>query len=403
MKLQEQGFIFINDIIKQKTYNESNYFSSPDDYSKISLDFNINENFIDSSFNEEINNNNLITESKTTSYINKNNPYQEKLFEQEVCKRCISLENELIRKNNKIKKLTESYNQLMDDYNKLNSKYKELITHVTPIKKENNDLGSEIQEKNTKTIENSNINENNEFQNDRINTIQNIESINGNDKNIQQKKRKGKNNKKENKLGRKTKRESKVEDKYKKENTHDRFSDDNMRKKCKNIIIKHLQQFINDQIKEYYKDNKGNGSNKKELKILGQGERAKSTVEMDKVFLEKHLIDIFSQNISSRCCNFKPDHNKEIIEDLINDGDEKKKEYFKNLFNIKFSDFFKYLKGDIDLKELNGFEFLSLIKEELKINYDEEYINYLIDYLKNFEEKILNKPKNKKSKDTWNN
>ena len=82
----------------------------------------------------------------------------------------------------------------MDDYNKLNSKYKELI------KKVNNDLGSEIQEKNTKTIENSNIKENNEFQNDHINTIQNIESINGNDKNIQQKKRKMKNNKKENKL-----------------------------------------------------------------------------------------------------------------------------------------------------------------------------------------------------------
>jgi hypothetical protein len=397
MKLQEQGFIFINDIIKQKTYNESNYFSSPDDYSKISLDFNINENFIDSSFNEEINNNNLITESKTTSYINKDNPYQEKLFEQEVCERCISLEKELIGKNNKIEKLTELYNQLMDDYNKLNSKYKELI------KKENNDLGSEIQEKNTKTIENSNIKENNEFQNDHINTIQNIESINGNDKNIQQKKRKMKNNKKENKLGRKTKRESKVEDKYKKENTHDRFSDDNMRKKCKNIIIKHLKQFINDQIKEYYKDNIGNGPNKKELKILGQGERAKSTVELDKVFLEKKLIDIFSQNISSRCCNFDQNHNKGIIEELINDKDEKKKKYFENLFNIKFSDFFKYLKGDIDLKELNGFKFLSLIKEELKINYDEEYINYFIDYLKNFEEKILNKPKNKKSKDTWNN
>ena len=231
MKLQEQGFIFINDIIKQKTYNESNYFSSPDDYSKISLDFNINENFIDSSFNEEINNNNLITESKTTSYINKDNPYQEKLFEQEVCERCISLEKELIGKNNKIEKLTELYNQPMDDYNKLNSKYKELI------KKVNNDLGSEIQEKNTKTIENSNIKENNEFQNDHINTIQNIESINGNDKNIQQKKRKMKNNKKENKLGRKTKRESKVEDKCKKENTHDHFSDDNMRKNVKILLL----------------------------------------------------------------------------------------------------------------------------------------------------------------------
>ena len=119
--------------------------------------------------------------------------------------------------------------------------------------------------------------------------------------------------------------------------------------------------------------------------------------------MEKKLIDIFSQNISSRCCNFDQNHNKGIIEELINDKDEKKKKYFENLYNIKFSDFFKYLKGDIDLKELNGFKFLSLIKEELKINYDEEYINYFIDYLKNFEEKILNKPKNKKSKDTWNN
>ena len=177
MKLQEQGFIFINDIIKQKTYNESNYFFSPDDYSKISLNFNINEAIIDSSFNQEINNNNLFTESKNTSYINTDNPYQEKISEHEVCERCIELEKELLEKNNKIEKLTELYNQLMVNYNKLNSEYKVLITRVTSIKKENNDLGSEIQEKNTKAIENSNINENNEFQNDRINTIQNIERI----------------------------------------------------------------------------------------------------------------------------------------------------------------------------------------------------------------------------------
>ena len=177
MKLQEQGFIFINDIIKQKTYNESNYFSSPDDYSKISLDFNINENFIDSSFNEEINNNNLITESKTPSYINKDNPYQEKLFEQEVCERCISLENELIGKNNKIEKLTELYNQLMVNYNKLNSEYKVLITRVTSIKKENNDLGSEIQEKNTKAIENSEILENGELATKKERRVRNIQEV----------------------------------------------------------------------------------------------------------------------------------------------------------------------------------------------------------------------------------
>ena len=137
MKLQEQGFIFINDIIKQKTYNESNYFFSPDDYSKISLNFNINEAIIDSSFNQEINNNNLFTESKNTSYINTDNPYQEKISEHEVCERCIELEKELLEKNNKIEKLTELYNQLMVNYNKLNSEYKVLMVMIKIFNKKN--------------------------------------------------------------------------------------------------------------------------------------------------------------------------------------------------------------------------------------------------------------------------
>ena len=128
---------------------------------------------------------------------------------------------------------------------------------------------------------------------------------------------------------------------------HDKFSDDNMRKKCKNIILKYLFQFINNKIKELYKGQIGHGDFKKELKILSQERKVNSTIELDKDFLNKKLIDIFSENISSRISNFSLTHNKTVIESLINEEDEEKREYFTKLFNIKFLDCLKYFTGKI--------------------------------------------------------
>ena len=113
------------------------------------------------------------------------------------------------------------------------------------------------------------------------------------------------------KLGRKTERDAK--DSENNGNIHDKFSDDNMRKKCKNLLIKYLRYFINKKIKSIYKGNLGIGDFKKELKIVKQGDKAKSTVGFDKAFLEKTLMDIFSQNISKRFSNFSLEHNKKII------------------------------------------------------------------------------------------
>ena len=76
----------------------------------------------------------------------------------------------------------------------------------------------------------------------------------------------------------------------KEKRAHNKYSDDNMRKKCKNIILKYAIIFINSKIKEIYKGDIGNGSLKKQLKILKQNNKIKSTVEIDKIFLEKLLI-----------------------------------------------------------------------------------------------------------------
>ena len=198
-------------------------------------------------------------------------------------------------------------------------------------------------------------------------------------------------------LGRKIKRDVNVNhgDKNKKNNfrVHDKFYDDNIRKKCKNIILKYLFEFINNKLKIEYKYDMGYGDSKKEIKILDQKNNKKSTFDYDREFLGKKLIDIFSQKISGRCCNFSSEHNKKIIESLINEVNEEKRIYFSNLFNLKFLDCLKYFIGDKYFSELEGMKDFSSLKDDIVKENGEDYANHLNYYLKNFEELVNKKPK----------
>ena len=78
---------------------------------------------------------------------------------------------------------------------------------------------------------------------------------------------------------------------------HNKFSDDNIRKKCKNIVLKYALESINEKIKEKYNYNIGHGNFKKELKILNQSNKVKSTVNVDKSLLNKTLKEIFSDTL----------------------------------------------------------------------------------------------------------
>jgi len=203
------------------------------------------------------------------------------------------------------------------------------------------------------------------------------------------------NNKEEKKRGRKRKRENNNdnEDNVDKK-AHNKFSDDNLRKKCKNTILKYALKFINEKIKEKYKNKIGHGKFKKELKILNQEKKAKSTVDFDKSFLTKTLKDIFSGDISARFYNFSKDYNRELIKSLIQDKDEERKQYFIKLFNITFIECLKYFREDeegLNIEELNGFKKISLIKDEFIKKHGNDYIEMFIHYLNNFEEIINNK------------
>ena len=190
---------------------------------------------------------------------------------------------------------------------------------------------------------------------------------------------------------------------YDNNNEHDKFTDDHARRKVKRIVFTHLLKYINKQIKIKYNGKIGKGTFKKELQILNQAQIANSSITFNKELLNKTLYDIFSDKISSRYTNYSEDHNKKIIEELINEEDTEKRTYFQNLFNLTFSDCLEYLNGDKHFDQLNGLELFSEFKEikhDYLKKYDdgEEYVKLLKYYLKEFKNIINRKSPRESSK-----
>ena len=135
------------------------------------------------------------------------------------------------------------------------------------------------------------------------------------------------------------------------------------------------------------------------MKILNQNEKVKSTVNVEKSFLVKTLKDIFSENISARLSNFPKNHNKVLIESLIKEQDEEKRQYFTKLFDLTFIDCLKCFRGEeTGIEELDGFKTVSSIKDEFIEEYGEEYFDLFVYYLKNFRDIVESKKARNKKK-----
>ena len=193
---------------------------------------------------------------------------------------------------------------------------------------------------------------------------------------------------KEKKRGRKTER-TEVS------NPHNKFADDNLRKKSKHIILSEILTFLNSKLKEIYKDNIGNGILLKQLLTLNHKQKANIIVNDNKQFLQKTLQEIFSDDISRRYTNFPSDHNKNLINRLLEEDDEEKRKYFNTLFKLTFSEVLCHFQGKQIIKELVG---LRTYIEALK-NYETEkdYYENLKYHLTNFEE-IINSKKSRRSR-----
>ena len=178
---------------------------------------------------------------------------------------------------------------------------------------------------------------------------------------------------------------------------HNKFSDDNLRRKVKHLVLSYTMKFINEKISELYEGNIGSGIFRKELLTINQKQKANAKVEFNQEFLDKKLGDIFSEDISTRFTIFPLNHNRQVIIDLKNETDNNKRIYFNNLFNISFLECLKHFRGEIVINELIGLSGMNNVEETYK--EDNEYLETLKYYIMNYEEITNNKKKrNRKNK-----
>lgn len=187
-------------------------------------------------------------------------------------------------------------------------------------------------------------------------------------------------------LGRKRKNSSKI-------GKHNKYTDDNLIRKIKQILIDYIYNFINSLLKKVY-DKK----NKKQLLKINQKQAINNKVNYNIKFLDKSLKDIFSDNLSTKYQKYSFDYNKTLIQNLLNEEDIEKKILFEKVFNLTFFDCLKHFRNEKYIKELNGLTLLEDTYKKFENQNDFEMYKKIFEfYAKNFERIIKIKKERKRN------
>ena len=195
----------------------------------------------------------------------------------------------------------------------------------------------------------------------------------------------------------KNKKQGRKKKESKEQGNHNKYTSDNIIRKCKTILINLLFNLINKKIKEIFRKEKGYVSTKKRLMKMSQTQIANSSVKYNQSFLNKKLKDIFSENLSTRCSNYPINHNKNLINELLNEKDLNKRKFFNDLFELSFLECLEHFRGTKSFYCLEGLENYKEICD--KLDGDEDYKDSFLSFIENYEMIILNK-KSRKSKKT---
>ena len=182
------------------------------------------------------------------------------------------------------------------------------------------------------------------------------------------------------KLGRKRKNSKEI-------GKHNKYSEDNILRKIKSMLLSYVFNFINLTINKLYEGNTKKGIFQKELKKINQSQILDT--KKNKEFLYKTLKDIFSVNISTKYSFYTNDYNINLIRELLNENDYEKRTHFKNLFSLTFLDCLMHFRGNKYYEELKGLEFLNKYRE--KFEEDKDYLQLFDYYILHFEEITIKK------------
>ena len=120
-------------------------------------------------------------------------------------------------------------------------------------------------------------------------------------------------------------------------NAFHKYIEINLLRKCKFILINHVMNFINKKIREVYNDNIGHGISIIKLFRINRSIIQNDRCDFNRKLMGMILSNIFSENITNRYHHMYPKvKNKIVIEELLNEKDDDKRNYFKNLFNLTF-------------------------------------------------------------------
>ena len=175
---------------------------------------------------------------------------------------------------------------------------------------------------------------------------------------------------------------------------HNKYTSDNIIRKCKSVLLKILSNLINNRIKDFYYKSGNYTIKRNRLMKINQSQVANSNVKFNQQFLYKKLKDIFSDDVSAKCTRYSKDHNKKLINNLLNEKDKIKKKYFSDFLNLTFLECVQHLRGSIMIPCLYGLKNYDEVCEELK--GDEDYKETFRCYIDNYEKIIKNKKSRKK-------
>ena len=157
------------------------------------------------------------------------------------------------------------------------------------------------------------------------------------------------------------------------------YSTEKLLKKSRIFALKAIINFVNEKIK-YYFNNIGKGLLKMEFQDIEKTNLSHSNVEYDRRFLNFKLGEILSWNISSKITNFFREHNKNLVNTLLNS--ENCSVYFSQLFKLTFNDCLKYIQR----KEQKYYDLLNGLGdcEEIIETFSKEEDTNNLDYWKKF-------------------
>ena len=242
-------------------------------------------------------------------------------------------------------------NQLKNDIDK--SDYEKQFTNNYEEEKNNEDQDKETKlQINSSDICNNIISTNNSIFNNQKNKFFNIDKQS-----------------KPPKLGRKSKRENSY-------GKHTKFGDDNIIRRIKVKFIDSSLNYINEQFKN---------KNLKLLKIVGN-QAKEINKNKNLLWLKKTMKEVFYEDISKKTYNSNKNYNRELIDKIYFENDEKK---VIKLLNLTVNDFLKFLYcSDIKIKGMNQ---LDEVVNELKNKGESgEYLKKFKNISKCLEETFIN-------------